>query len=142
VSTITAVDIFKRYFPNVSERTLFFWTRASMVIVIAGAIAILLGGVNFVTLLLVTSAIRGAVLIPLILAIVWPRLNATAFVAGTLSALVAGVIARLLTNSEVASTAAVVITSAVVPLLIGAFNKVRYDYAELARVQDLQTSQH
>ncbi|MGC3989060.1 MAG: hypothetical protein QM796_05125 [Chthoniobacteraceae bacterium] len=142
VSTITAVDIFKRYFPQVSERTLFFWTRASMVIVVAGAIGILLGGVNFVTLLLVTSAIRGAVLIPLILAIIWPRLNATAFVAGTLSALVAGVIARLVTNSEVASTAAVVITSAVVPLLIGAFNKVRYDYAELARVQDLQPSQH
>jgi hypothetical protein len=39
-----------------------------MVLVIVISIAILLGGVNFVTLLLVTSAIRGAVLIPLILA--------------------------------------------------------------------------
>ena len=141
VSTITAVDIFKRYLPNVSERTRFFWTRASMVLVIAISIAILLGGVNFVTLLLVTSAIRGAVLIPLILAIVWPKMNATAFVSGTVSALVAGIIARLLySNSEIVSTAVVVITSAVVPLVIGALNKQRYDYSELAKVQDLQTS--
>src|ERR1700747_3830403 len=139
VSTITAVDIFKRYLPNVSERTRFFWTRASMVLVIAISIAILLGGVNFVTLLLVTSAIRGAVLIPLVLAIIWPKMNATAFVSGTLSALLAGVIARLLySNSEVISTAVVVITSAVVPLVIGALNKQRYDYSELAKVQDLQ----
>ena len=141
VSTITAVDIFKRYLPNVSERTRFFWTRASMVLVIVISIAILLGGVNFVTLLLVTSAIRGAVLIPLILAIVWPKMNATAFVSGTVSALVAGIIARLLySNSEIISTAVVVITSAVVPLVIGALNKQRYDYSELAKVQDLQTS--
>lgn len=141
VSTITAVDILKRYFPNVSERTRFFWTRASMVLVIVISIAILLAGVNFVTLLLVTSAIRGAVLIPLILAIIWPKMNATAFISGTLSALVAGIIARLLySNSEIISTAVVVITSAVVPLLIGALNKQRYDYSELAKVQDLQTS--
>jgi urea-proton symporter len=141
VSTITAVDIFKRYLPNVSERTRFFWTRASMVLVIVISIAILLGGVNFVTLLLVTSAIRGAVLIPLILAIIWPKMNATAFVSGTLSALVAGIIARLLYgNSEIISTAVVVITSAVVPLIIGFLNKQPYDYSELAKVQDLQTS--
>jgi urea-proton symporter len=141
VSTITAVDIFKRYLPNVSERTRFFWTRASMVLVIVISIAILLGGVNFVTLLLVTSAIRGAVLIPLILAIIWPKTNATAFVSGTLSALVAGIIARLLYgNSEIISTAVVVITSAVVPLIIGFLNKQPYDYSELAKVQDLQTS--
>ena len=142
VSTITAVDIFKRYLPNVSERTRFFWTRASMVLVIVISIAILLGGVNFLTLLLVTSAIRGAVLIPLILAIIWPKMNATAFVSGTLSALVAGIIARLLYgNSEIISTAVVVITSAVVPLIIGFLNKQPYDYSELAKVQDLQTSQ-
>ena len=141
VSTITAVDIFKRYLPNVSERTRFFWTRASMLLVIVISIAILLGGVNFVTLLLVTSAIRGAVLIPLILAIIWPKMNATAFVSGTLSALVAGIIARLLyCNSEIISTAVVVITSAVVPLIIGFLNKQPYDYSELAKVQDLQTS--
>jgi urea-proton symporter len=141
VSTITAVDIFKRYLPNVSERTRFFWTRASMVLVIVISIAILLGGVNFVTLLLVTSAIRGAVLIPLILAIIWPKMNATAFVSGTLSALVAGIIARLLYgNSEIISTAVVVISSAVVPLIIGFLNKQPYDYSELAKVQDLQTS--
>jgi hypothetical protein len=68
-------------------------------------------------------------------------MNATAFVSGTVSALVAGIIARLLySNSEIISTAVVVITSAVVPLVIGALNKQRYDYSELAKVQDLQTS--
>lgn len=137
VCTITAVDIFRRYFPNVSERVLFFWTRASMVLVVVVSIAILLTGVNFVTLLLVTSAIRGAILIPLILAIMWPKMNATAFVSGTLCALGAGIVARLVSNSELISTGVVVLTSAVVPLVIGTLNNVRFDYAVLAQVEDL-----
>jgi Na+/proline symporter len=138
VGTITAVDIFRRYFPTVSERALFFWTRASMVLVVAVSIAVLLTGVNFVTLLLVTSAIRGAILIPLILAILWPKMNATAFVSGTLSALLAGIVVRILYNNELISTGVVVITSAVVPLIIGTLNNVRFDYGALAQVEDLQ----
>src|SRR5579883_3089385 len=65
VSAITAVDVLHRFFPHIRDSKLFFWTRLSMVITIIISVAVVLSGVDFVTLLLVTSVIRGAVLVPL-----------------------------------------------------------------------------
>jgi Na+/proline symporter len=137
VSAITAVDIIKRFFPGVQESTLFFWTRLSMVITVIISVAVVLSGIDFVTLLLVTSAIRGAVLVPLILSIVWDKMNATAFTWGTLSALIVGVICRVLFPGELVSTSAIVITSAIVPLIIGSLNSERFDYAILSKAKDI-----
>ncbi|HEY9643909.1 MAG TPA: hypothetical protein V6C57_25690 [Coleofasciculaceae cyanobacterium] len=137
VSAITAVDVIHRFFPDIRDSKLFFWTRLSMVITILISVAVVLSGVDFVTLLLVTSVIRGAVLVPLILSIVWDKMNALAFTSGTIVALIAGLIARVFFPGELVSTSVVIIVSAVLPLIIGSLNRDRFDYAVLAQAKDI-----
>jgi len=136
ISSICAVDIIKANFPHVSERTLFTWTRLSMVFAVVIAVAVVLSGVDFVTLLLATSAIRGSVLVPLILSIVWDKMNARAFTWGTISALIVGIACRMF-YGELISTSAIVLVSTFVPLVIGFLNSERFDYAVLSRAEDI-----
>jgi Na+/proline symporter len=137
VSAITAVDVLHRFFPHIRDSKLFFWTRLSMVITILISVAVVLSGVDFVTLLLVTSVIRGAVLVPLILSIMWDKMNALAFTSGTIVALIAGLIARVFFPGELVSTSVVIVVSAVLPLIIGSLNRDRFDYSILAKAKDI-----
>jgi urea-proton symporter len=136
VSSITAVDIIKPIFPNISDNKLLFWTRASMVITGIISVAVVLSGVDFVTLLLGTSAIRGAVLVPLILSIVWSKMNARAFTWGTISAVIIGIPSRFLFG-ELVSTSLIVFVSTIVPLVIGFLNEEKFDYSVLSQVEDI-----
>lgn len=136
VSSITAVDIIKPLYPNISDQKLLFWTRASMVITGVIAVAVVLSGVDFITLLLGTAAIRGAVLVPLILSIVWSKMNARAFTWGTIAAVAIGIPCRFLFG-ELVSTTTIVLVSTVVPLVIGFLNQERFDYSILAKVEDI-----
>jgi Na+/proline symporter len=136
VSSITAVDIIKPLYPDISDEKLLFWTRASMVITGVIAVAVVLSGVDFVTLLLGTAAIRGAVLVPLILSIVWSKMNARAFTWGTIAAVAIGIPCRFLFG-ELVSTTTIVLVSTVVPLVIGFLNQERFDYSILAKVEDI-----
>ncbi len=137
VSAITAVDVLHRFFPHIRDSKLFFWTRLSMVITIIISVAVVLSGVDFVTLLLVTSVIRGAVLVPLILSILWDKMNALAFISGTIGALVVGLIARAFFPGELISTSVVIGVSTVLPLIIGSLNRDRFDYSILAQARDI-----
>ncbi|MBD2153812.1 sodium:solute symporter [Leptolyngbya sp. FACHB-16] len=136
VSSISAVDIIKPLVPNIPEKTLFQWTRLSMVITVIVSIAVVLSGIDFVSLLLGTSAIRGAILVPLILSIAWRKMNAAAFIWGTIAALVVG-IPTMLTYGEVISTPTIVAVSTIVPIIIASFNRDSFDYRLLQRAQDI-----
>ncbi|MBD2435370.1 sodium:solute symporter [Nostoc sp. FACHB-110] len=136
VSSVSAVDVIKPLFPNISERSLFTWTRISMVIAALISISVILSGIDLVTLVLGTSVIRAAVLVPLILSIIWTKMNATAFTAGTISGLIAGII-TLVTLGEEISTYTVVVVSTIVPIIIAATNSERFDYSKLKQAHDL-----
>ncbi|HEY9644203.1 MAG TPA: hypothetical protein V6C57_27160 [Coleofasciculaceae cyanobacterium] len=136
VSSVSAVDVIKPLFPNISERALFTWTRISMVVAAGISVSVVLSGIDLVTLVLGTSIIRAAVLVPLVLSIIWSRMNATAFTAGTILGLIAGVIALAQFGEEI-GTYTVVAVSTIVPILIALTNSERFDYTSLGQAQDL-----
>jgi urea-proton symporter len=136
VSSVSAVDVIKPLFPHISEKSLFTWTRLSMVVAAGISIAVVLSGIDLVSLVLGTSIIRAAVLVPLILSIVWSRMNATAFTWGTIIGLIAGVFAMIRFGDEI-GTYTVVAVSTIVPIVIALTNSERFDYASLTQVQDL-----
>ena len=63
-------------------------------------------------------------------------MNATAFTAGTILGLIAGVFALAKFGEEI-GTYTVVAVSTVVPIIIALANKKKFDYTTLNRVQDL-----
>lgn len=136
VSSVSAVDVIKPLFPHISEKSLFTWTRLSMVVAAGISIAVVLSGIDLVSLVLGTSIIRAAVLVPLILSIVWSRMNATAFTWGTIIGLIAGVFAMIRFGDEI-GTYTVIVVSTIVPIVIALTNSERFDYASLTQVQDL-----
>lgn len=136
VSSVSAVDVIKPLFPNISEKALFTWTRLSMLLAAGISVSVVLSGIDLVTLVLGTSIIRAALLVPLILSIIWSRMNATAFTVGTISGLVAGVIALVAFGEEI-GTYTVVAVSTIAPVLIALTNSQRFDYTSLGQAQDL-----
>jgi Na+/proline symporter len=136
VSSVSAVDVIKPLFPAISDRSLFAWTRFSMVLAAGISVAVVLSGIDLVTLVLGTSIIRAAVLVPLVLSIVWSRMNATAFTAGTIIGLIAGVFALAKFGEEI-GTYTVVAVSTIVPIVIALTNSRRFDYTQLRQAQDL-----
>jgi Na+/proline symporter len=136
VSSVSAVDVIKPLFPDISDRSLFAWTRFSMVLAAGISVAVVLSGIDLVTLVLGTSIIRAAVLVPLILSIIWSRMNATAFTAGTIIGLIAGVFTLAKFGEEI-GTYTVVAVSTIVPIVIALTNSRRFDYTQLRQAQDL-----
>jgi len=136
VSSVSAVDVIKPLFPHISEKALFAWTRFSMVIAAGISVLVIISGIDLVTLVLGTSIIRSAVLVPLVLSIVWDKMNARAFTFGTIIGLIAGVFALLKFGQEI-GTYTVVIVSTIVPILIASTNSRRFDYGVLRQSHDL-----
>lgn len=136
VSSVSAVDVIKPLFPQISERALFAWTRFSMVLAASISVVVVVSGIDLVTLVLSTSIIRAAVLVPLILSILWSRMNATAFTSGTIIGLIAGAIA-LLKFGEATGTYTVTVVSTVVPILIARASSDRFDYSSLRQTEGL-----
>jgi Na+/proline symporter len=136
ISSIAAVDVIKPLFPNISERALFTWTRLSMVLAAVISVGVVLSGIDLVTLVLGSSIIRSAILVPLILSIVWSRMNANAFTTGTIVGLIAGVISLAKFGEEI-STYTVVTVSTIVPVVIALTNSQQFDYSSLNKAQDI-----
>ncbi|MEP4377964.1 MAG: sodium:solute symporter [Alphaproteobacteria bacterium] len=90
LSSIVAVDIVKRFTPNVAESKLFYITKLSM---FAGGVVsaiIVLSGVDFTSLVLTTYALKTSILLPLVLAILWSRTTTVGFVGGICLAILIG----------------------------------------------------
>jgi len=139
IASIAAIDVIKPLAPDVSERKLFFYTRLSMVIAAVIATIVVLSGVDFVTIVLTTYAIRTAVLIPFMLSVFWGRMTAGGFVWGTIAAIAIGMPIHA-TYGELPGSIAILVISAIIPLILGFQNQDRFDYDQLKQAEDLSVS--
>jgi Na+/proline symporter len=135
ISSVTVVDVVKPIKPDISERSLFVWAKIPMAIAAAIAAAIVLTGVDFVTIVLTSYAIRTALLIPLVLALFWPRVTSVGFVGGIVAAIAIGMPIRAL-YGELWGSIAILSISAVIPLVLGLLNDKKFDFASLKQRRD------
>lgn len=136
LASITAVDIVKRINPNTSEKTLFVITKISMLLGGVVALSIVLSGADFTTLVLTTYALKTSILLPLTLAILWPRTNTIGFVGGIVLAILIGM-PIYATVGELVGTLSIVGISGL-SVVIGAYLKpAKFDYAKLRAVRNL-----
>jgi Na+/proline symporter len=135
ISSVFVVDIIKPLFPRISERALFVWAKIPMVLAAAVAAAVVLTGVDFVTIVLTSYAIRTAILIPLVLSIFWARTTSLGFVAGTAAAIAVGMPVRAAWG-EIWGSLTILAISTVVPIGFGLASNRRFDFQQLRRVAD------
>jgi Na+/proline symporter len=132
LSSIVAVDIVHRIWPGTGERRLFLITKLSMFAGGAVALAIVLSGADFTSLVLTTYALKTAILLPLTFAIVWPRTNTLGFVGGIVLGIVIGMTIRS-HYGELIGTLSILGISGATVLLAGLAGGQRFDLASLRR---------
>jgi Na+/proline symporter len=135
LSSIVAVDVVKRYWPETREGALFLVTKLSMLLGGAAATAIVLSGIDFTTLVLTTYALKTSILLPLVLAILWPGTNTVGFVGGVVLAILIGM-PIYETQGELIGTLSIVAISGITVVIAGYAGNVRFDIASLRRVGD------
>ena len=136
LSSIAAVDVVKPIAPNVREQTLLKLTRISMLVAALVALAVVLSGVDFVTIVLTTYAIRTAILVPLMLSIFWPKMTGAGFVWGTVLAIAIGMPIRMMTG-ELTGTFVILGISTIIPIVLSLTNNKPFDFNSLRKVEDI-----
>jgi len=137
LSSLVAIDIVKPIWPNLSEKRLFAITKLSIVVCALVAGAIVMSGVNFVSLVLTTYAIKTSLLIPLILAIFWRRLTSKGFLWGIVLSIVLGLPIRIVYD-ELIGTLVIFVVSAIVPIVWSLLSKEEpFDYSILKNTKQL-----
>jgi Na+/proline symporter len=134
-SSVFVVDVIKPLAPTIGEKSLYVWAKVPMFIAAAVAAGVVLTGVDFVTIVLTSYAIRTAILVPLILSIFWARMTGWGFVGGTVLAIAIGMPIRAAAG-DLWGSLAILGISAIVPLAIGAFGSQRFDFERLKTVKD------
>jgi Na+/proline symporter len=135
ISSIFVVDIIKPLFASISEKSLFFWAKIPMAIAAAVAAAVVLTGVDFVTIVLTSYAIRTAILIPLLLSLFWGRTTGAGFVWGTIGGIAIGMPIRAW-YGELWGSVAILSISALVPVALGLMSSRSFDFDRLKRLKD------
>ena len=102
----------------------------------AAATAIVLSGIDFTTLVLTTYALKTSILLPLVLAILWPRTNTIGFVGGVVLAILIGM-PIYETQGELIGTLSIVAISGLTVLAAGFFGGERFDVSTLRRTADV-----
>jgi hypothetical protein len=135
LSSVVAVDIVRRAWPEVPERSLFLIAKASMLLGGIVATLIVLSGLDFTTIVLTSYALKTAILLPLVLAILWPRTNTVGFAGGVVLAIAIGmpIYERF---GELAGTLSIVSISGLVVLVAGLLGSERFNLATLASGQE------
>lgn len=139
ISSVFVVDIIKPLVPRISERALFISAKLPMVLASVVAAIVVVSGVDFVTIVLTSYAIRTAILVPLVLALFWPRMTGAGFVWGTVAAIAIGMPVRA-HFGELWGSLAILAISAAVPLVRSSLNRETFDYARLQQVRDAAVS--
>ncbi|RJF89807.1 sodium:solute symporter [Oleomonas cavernae] len=139
LASVVAVDIVKRFAPNTSEKALFIITKVSMLLGGSVALAIVLSGVDFTTLVLTTYALKTAILLPLVLAILWPQTNTVGFVGGISLAILIGMPLREV-YGELIGTTSIVLISGLTVVIAGLIKPAGFDYSTLRKVRNLDTA--
>ena len=139
ISSVFVVDIIKPLAPSISDRALFVAAKLPMVLAAVVAAAVVLTGVDFVTIVLTSYAIRTAILVPLILALFWRRMTGAGFVWGTVAAIAIGMPVRS-SFGELWGSVAILAASSLVPVALSLVASESYDYGRLARIKDATAS--
>ena len=114
---------------------LFLWAKVPMVLAAMVAAAVVLTGVDFVTIVLTSYAIRTAILIPLVLSLFWRRMTGVGFVLGTIGGIAIGMPVRHF-QGELLGSVTILAVSTAIPLALGLLGSRRYDFDSLRRVKD------
>jgi urea-proton symporter len=140
LSSLVAVDIVKRVRPNVSERRLITSTKLSIVVAgIAGG-AVVASGIDYVYLVNLVFFVKAVLIFPLALAIFWPRLTGSAFVASIVLGVAVGLPIRQ-AGHELWGIVALETVSLLVAVGLSLLRKERFDYASLRRTAgELETT--
>ena len=139
LSSVVAVDVVKRYLPRTSERVLFAITKISTLVGGLIALVIVLSGADFTTLVLTTYALKTAILLPLALAILWPRTNTVGFVGGVVLAILIGMTIRA-QYGELIGTLSILAISGLSVVAGALAIPTRFDSAVLGKARDLEES--
>jgi urea-proton symporter len=94
-----------------------------------------LSGVDFTTLVLTTYALKTAILLPIILAIAWPRTNTIGFVGGVVLSILIGMSVRHV-YGELVGTLTILGVSGVVVWLGAMINPQVFDMNSLRKIKD------
>ncbi|MBJ7387284.1 MAG: sodium:solute symporter, partial [Mycolicibacterium sp.] len=130
LSSIVAVDILKRANPEIAAKSLFRYTKAS--ILVAGVIGgiVVSSGLDYVDLVNTVFFLKAALIIPLGLAIFWRRMTSTAFVTSLLLAIAVGYPVRE-TVGELQGIITLEAISLVAAVGISLLSKHSFDFASL-----------
>jgi urea-proton symporter len=140
-SSIFVVDIIKPLAPKIRENTLFILAKVPMFFAAAIAAGIVLTGVDFVTIVLTSYAIRTAILVPLILSLFWDRITAWGFVGGTVLAIAIGMPIRAATG-DLWGSLSILGISAIIPIVLGLLSSRRFDFERLRHVEDAAVAEN
>lgn len=135
ISSVFVVDIIRPLVPRIGDRALLVSAKLPMVLASIIAAAVVLSGVDFVTIVLTSYALRTAILVPLVLALFWPRMTGAGFVWGTVAAIAIGMPIRAHLG-ELWGSLSILAISAAVPWVLGSLSRERFDYTRLQRVRD------
>jgi urea-proton symporter len=135
LSSIVAVDIVKRYFPGTTEGRLFAITKLSVLLGGIVATAIVLSGIDFTTLVLTTYALKTSILLPLVLAILWPKTNTVGFVGGIVAAILIGMPIYEMAG-ELIGTLSIVAIGGFTVIVAGLIGSERFNASDLRRISD------
>jgi Na+/proline symporter len=136
ISSVFVVDVIKPLAPNISDRALFVWAKAPMVLAAVIAALVVLTGADFVSIVLTSYAIRTAILVPLVLSLFWSRMTGAGFVSGTVLGIAVGMPIRAV-YGELVGSLAILAVSATVPVVLGLRSRERYDFTRLQAVRDV-----
>lgn len=130
LSSVVAVDVVKRIAPNINEKSLFRYTKVS--ILVAGAIGgvVVVSGVDYVNLVVTIFFIKAALVIPLALAIFWSRMTAPAFIVSVVGAVAIGYPIRQ-SVGELEGISVLMGISVVAAVGISLLSQKRFDFKSL-----------
>jgi urea-proton symporter len=130
LSSVVAVDILKRAKPDIAPKSLFRWTKSS--IIIAGVIGgiVVSSGIDYVQLVNTVYFLKAALIIPLGLAIFWKRMTSTAFVTSLVLAIAVGYPVRQFVG-ELPGIITLEAISLVAAVGISLLSKQSFDYGSL-----------
>ena len=100
------------------------------------AAVIVLSGADFTSLVLTTYALKTSILLPLVLAILWPRTNTLGFVGGVVLSILGGMTLRAV-YGELVGTLSILAISGGVVVLAGLLSRRSFDMDSLGVRQAL-----
>jgi Na+/proline symporter len=135
MASVVTVDIVKKINPAIGEKSLFVYAKLAMLVGGVIATVIILSGVDFTSLVLTTYALKTAILLPLTLAIIWPRTNSVGFVGGIALSILIGMPLRSI-YGELAGTLTILVVSGFVVWLGAMLKPQHFDIVSLRNVRD------